>query len=102
MEPNLTESEYIVQENDSLWAIATSYGMTTLELAKLNNISTNSPISKGQSLKVVSYVYEVQRDETLKDISRKVGLTPKRIAGLNGLGDPDTATLYQGQFLKIG
>lgn len=96
------ETIYVVQEGESLWDIANAHGMTTLELAKLNNIATYTTIVPGQELKVLSFLYEVKDGDTIYTVSKFFGLTPRRITGLNGLGDPETVTLSKGQFLKIG
>lgn len=93
---------HIVQENETLFSIANQYNMTTLELAKLNNIPTTYKLEVNQPIQVVSYIYRVEPDEDLNAVAKKFGITPRRVAGLNGLGDPETAEIRPGQSLRIG
>jgi len=98
----MEETFHRVQENESLWSIANKYNMTTLELAKLNNMPTDENLAPGQDIKVLSHLYEVQEGDTLPRVASKFGLTPQRIAGLNGLGENIHIELKPKQFLKIG
>jgi len=48
----LERKVHIVQPGDSLWLIATKYGISVQELARLNDMSSTEPIYPGQELKV--------------------------------------------------
>lgn len=100
--PTTTKSEasYTIKKGDTLWKIATAHGMTTLELAKLNNMSTSDIIHEGNKLKVKSLTYTVKAGDELNLIANKFGITVKRLADLNGISNPDK--IYVGQTLKIG
>jgi LysM repeat protein len=45
---------HIVKPGDSLWDIATKYGISVAELARLNNMTLTDPIYPGQRLRVAS------------------------------------------------
>lgn len=98
----LSEGIYVVKKGDTLYRISNNFNMTTLELAKLNNIATTDTIYVGQEIKVMSHYHTVKKDETLYSIGKLYGTTPARLAGLNGLGDFNTAIIYIGQKLRIG
>lgn len=93
---------YIVQKGDSLYQIALKYNITTSELKKINNLSTNL-LSIGQKLKVPklkeSYtLYTVQKGDSLYQIAKKYNTTVNDIKNLNNL---TTNLLNIGQELKI-
>lgn len=96
------QETYTVKKGDTLWGISQMFGMTLLELTKLNNISASTTIYQGQVLKVSYRKYTVQKGDTLWSISRKFGTTIKRLADLNAISNPDTHVLYAGDGLRIG
>lgn len=80
---------YTVQKGDSLYQIALKYNITTNELKKINNLSSNL-LSIGQKLKVPkikeSYMtYTVQKGDSLYQIAKKYNTTINDIKNLNNL-----------------
>lgn len=98
-----TES-YKVQRGDTLGNIAIKSKMSLADFAKLNNLSTNSAVHIGQTLKVpegvrVPDVYTVKSGDNLSSIATQYGLTLDYVAKLNGLSR--TAGVRVGQHLKL-
>lgn len=112
---------YIVQSGDTLYSIASKYGMTVRQLMEINNLeSTNLQI--GQVLRVTSgggssssiplgsscygegykepvfITYTVRRGDNLYNIARKYGVSVDSLIELNNL---KTNNLSIGQVLKI-
>ncbi|WP_343595921.1 LysM peptidoglycan-binding domain-containing protein [Acinetobacter sp.] len=95
---------YKVQHGDSLSSIAAKAKMSLGDFAKLNNLSTNSSVRVGQTLKIpegmtVPDVYTVKSGDHLSSIAAQYGLTVDYIAKLNGLSR--TSGIRVGQHLKL-
>ena len=80
---------YTIQKGDSLYQIALKYNITTNELKRINNLSSNL-LSIGQKLKVPkikeSYtIYTVQKGDSLYQIAKKYNTTINDIKSLNNL-----------------
>lgn len=85
---------YTVKKGDSLWSIATKYGLTVNELKELNNLSSNI-LKVGQTLKVTSgetekvpenyLVYVVKSGDNLWDIAKKYNTTVSTLMSVNNL-----------------
>lgn len=93
---------YTVQKGDSLWSIATKYGITIDELKKLNNI-TDSTIHVGQNLKVKTeseqpvedyLLYTVKSGDSLWKIASMYDTTVSTLKSINNLKG-DTLTINQ-------
>ena len=82
------ENEYIVKKGDSLWGIATKYGITVDELKQFNNLKKNL-ISVGQVLKIpkvsTESIYVVKKGDSLWSISKKFNTTVNELKTLNNL-----------------
>lgn len=82
-----------MQKGDSLWSIATKYGLTVDELKKLNNLTSNT-ITVGQNLKikleeekpVEDYlIYTVKSGDSLWKIASKYDTTVDTLMDINNL-----------------
>ena len=92
---------YIVQEGDTLWEIARSFGVSVDHLCAANGLSPRRPIRPGQRLTVPGgqpvaattpawsgsgpATYTVRRGDTLFDIARRFGITVALLQRANGL-----------------
>lgn len=102
--PNYPTENYQVQRGDTLSSIASQAKISLAELASLNNVSTQSGVRIGQTLKVPAGVnvperYTVQRGDTLSAISTKYNLSQEYIAELNNISR--NGGLRAGQSLKL-
>lgn len=96
-----------MKKGDTLYGIANKYNLTTDELKKLNNLTTNT-LSIGQTLKVRKNesdfitedydFYTIKSGDTLFSIANKYNTTPDKIKLLNNL---TSNTLSIGQLIKI-
>ena len=98
-----TES-YTVQRGDTLYSIASQSKMAMSELAELNNISANSGLRIGQSIKIpagstVPEQYTVQSGDTLTGIASRYNLGMDYVANVNGINR--NTGLRVGQRLKL-
>lgn len=87
---------YVVKKGDSLWSIASKYGVTTDELKRLNRLTSNS-LSIGQLLKLPSKdnndsesstnknVYVVKKGDSLYAIARMYNTTVEALKNANNL-----------------
>ncbi len=96
------ETRYIVQAGDTLYNIASRYGVSVNDILALNNLSS-ALLTIGQVLKIPSIdddeiTYTVQPGDTLYGIARKFNTTVDSILVKNNL---NSALLSIGQVLKI-
>ena len=93
---------YTVQKGDSLWSIATKYGLTVDELKSLNNLTSNT-ITVGQNLKVKSeseqpvedyLLYTVKSGDSLWKIASMYDTTVSTLKSINNLKS-DVLTINQ-------
>ena len=105
---------YTVQRGDTLSSIARRFGMTVIELMRLNSISNPNLIRVGQTLTVratatatpaptpttvSTTIYVVQRGDTLSAIARRFGTTTAVLIRLNGLRSGNY--IFVGQRLRV-
>jgi len=95
---------YTVQRGDTLSSVAAQSKMSLADLAALNQISTNTGLRIGQTLKIpagstIPDSYTVQSGDTLTAIANRYNLSLEQIATLNGISR--TAGLRTGQRLKL-
>ena len=103
-EPQFKVESYKVQRGDTLYSIALQSKMSLSELVDLNNLSSNSGLQVGQSIKIpagstVPDTYTVQSGDSLTAIASKYNLGMDYIADLNNMSR--TAGLRAGQKLKL-
>lgn len=110
---NNLKNTYIVQKGDTLYSIASAYGISVQELKELNSLKTNN-LYIGQILNVPSQdinipstdiiipesyiIYTVEKGDSLWSISRKFDITIPEILELNNL---TSINLKIGDQLKI-
>ncbi|MGH2406143.1 MAG: NlpC/P60 family protein [bacterium] len=122
-----TTQGYQVRPDDTLWTLARRFGTTADQLARMNGISTEAILSIGQRLKVptratsrsvapdariagprlapaapsgsLTAVYRVRAGDTLWVLARRHGMTPERLAAMNGVSAG--AILSIGQRLRV-
>ena len=105
---NISDDIYVVKKGDSLWSIASKFGISVDKLKKLNNLSSNL-ISIGQNLIIKdnasnlidtpSYlIYTVKKGDTLYSIAKLYNTTVDKIKKLNNL---TSNTLQIGQKLQV-
>lgn len=106
--PQPTETTYTVVAGDTLSGIASRYGTTYQELARINNIANPNLIYTGQVIKIPTsgtnstsnvITYTVKKGDTLSGIASRYGTTYQKIAQDNGIANPNL--IYAGQTLKI-
>ncbi len=96
---------HVVQRGETLFRIATRYGLTVDELAHVNSIANPSSIMVGQRLLIPTNgaapvsTHTVNPGETLPSIAQLYGLTIEALVALNQLADPNT--IYVGQVLTV-
>lgn len=97
---------YTVQAGDTLNGIASKYGTTYQELARINNIANPNVIYPGQVIKInggtVEKTYTVKSGDTLSGIANKYGTTWQKLYEKNKsvIGN-DPNLIKPGQVLKI-
>ena len=105
-QPKVEEATYTVKSGDTLSGIASKYGTTYQELARINNIANPNLIYPGQVLKIscseqsqAVQTYTVKSGDTLSGIANKYGTTYQELAKKNGISNPNL--IYPGQIIKI-
>jgi len=89
--------EYVVQEGDTLYSIALSFGVTVDALQQINGIADPSLLTIGQKLIIPGYegiggtlvTYRVQLGETLPGLAKRFGATEEILIRLNRLTSAD-------------
>ena len=93
---NISYITYTVKSGDNLSTIASNYGMSTSELADLNNIESPYNIKIGQKLKIEYNkktggglsTYVVKSGDNLSTIASNYGMSTTELAKLNGIKKP--------------
>lgn len=104
---NISYITYTVKSGDNLSTIASNYGMSTSELADLNNIESPYNIRIGQKLKIEYNkktggglsTYVVKSGDNLSTIASNYGMSTTELAKLNGIKKPYNIRI--GQTIKI-
>lgn len=92
---------YKVQPKDTLTDIGRRFGVPATVVAAQNKIPDPNNIVVGQELRIQPgvRVHVVDKGESFWGIGRRYGLTPERIAALNGKKTSDT--IYPGDILRV-
>ncbi|XSG85287.1 MAG: LysM peptidoglycan-binding domain-containing protein [Methylohalobius sp. ZOD2] len=99
---------HVVHRGDTLWDIARRYGVEIGQLARLNDLSVNSPLRVGQRLRVdgaggenaPQWVnYTVREGDSLYRIALRFGVRLRDLRDWNR--DRLESVLYPGQNLKV-
>jgi LysM repeat protein len=104
---------YTVKAGDTLFDIATRFGISVQELALANGMTDARVIRPGQVLEIpvpgttslpasaapTAQTYTVKKGETLSEIASRFGVTVKAISDANGISNP--ALIRPGQVLII-
>ena len=97
---------YTVKAGDTLSSIASKYGTTYMELARINGIANPDRINAGQVIKVMGgtapakpATYTVRAGDSLSNIADAHGTTWQKLAKLNNLTNPDY--IQAGQTLRL-
>lgn len=110
--PANASGTYTVRAGDTLSSIASRYGTSYQELAKINGIANPNVINVGQVLKlsgsapkptgppsVAGGTYTVVRGDSLSGIAQRYNTSWQTLAGLNGISNPNV--IYPGQKIKL-
>lgn len=101
--PEETYINYTVRSGDTLYGIASRYGVSVDEIKRMNNLTGNT-LSIGQVLTIPTnstspYLeYTVKAGDSLWNIANRYGTTVDKIKQINGL---TSNTLSIGQILRI-
>ena len=95
--PATGNQTHVVQYGENLSGIATKYGTSWQELARINALSNPSIIYPGQSLSVSDGQFVaisarqcvVESGDTLSKIAVQFGTTVKRLVAVNGISNPN-------------
>lgn len=92
---------YIVKAGDGLINLASQYGISTAQLAAMNNLKPNANLLKGQRIRVpkTTTTYKVKAGDGLINLASKYNISIKELADMNGLSP--TADLKIGQTLTV-
>lgn len=101
-----TIQTYTVKSGDTLSSIASKYGTTYQELARINGISNPNKIYPGQVLKIggrssipSTEYYIVKSGDTLSAIAKKYRTTVNQLASWNNIANVNK--IYVGQKLRV-
>ena len=97
---------YTVRPGDTIWLIATRFGVTPQAIISANQLTRPDLIHPGQQLVIPvppvppgGQVYIVQPGDSVWGIARRFGVTPQAIISANQLASPNL--IYPGQRLVI-
>ena len=96
-----TALSYVVRPGDTLYKIGRTFGVPATVIARDNKLANPDEIMVGQELTIRPGVraHVVDKGESFWGIGRRYGLTPERLAALNGKKTSDT--IYPGDILRL-
>ena len=92
---------HIVQQGDTLWAIANKYDVSAQRIAAINGLNDLPFLVIGQALVIEPspMTHTVQRGDTVWEIAQRYGVTVESILRANNISDPNS--LQPGMELMI-
>lgn len=105
---NTSSKTYTVKSGDTLSSIASQYGTTYQELAKINGISDPNKIYPGQVLKISgssstaasnTEYYTIKSGDTLSSIAKRYGTTVNQLVAWNNIQNANL--IYAGQKIRV-
>ena len=92
---------YVVKSGDSLWSIASRYGVEVNQISYGNQLKNPNILVIGQSLLIPEPLkeYIVQPGDTLYKISQMYHMDPNELQTFNQIADP--STLFIGQLIVM-
>lgn len=92
---------YVVRPGDTLSKIGRTFGVPATVIARDNKLANPNEIVAGQELTIRPgvRVHVVDKGESFWGIGRRYGLTPERLAALNGKTTKDT--IHPGDILRL-
>ena len=96
-----TALSYVIRPGDTLSKIGRTFGIPAAVIAKDNKLSNPNEIVAGEELTIRPgvRVHVVDKGEGFWGIGRRYGLTPERLAALNGKTVRDT--IHPGDILRV-
>jgi murein DD-endopeptidase MepM/ murein hydrolase activator NlpD len=88
--------QYVVEEGDTVAAIADKFHLKPATLIAVNGLSSRAIIRDGMTLRVPpvdGVVYVVKRGDTVGSIGRRLSAVPQDIINANGLGGDGNITI---------
>ena len=92
---------YVVRPGDTLYKIGRTFGVPATVIARDNKLANPDEIVVGQEIRIQPgvRVHVVDKGESFWGIGRRYGLTPERLAALNGKTTKDT--IHPGDILRL-
>lgn len=87
---NVTKVNYTVKSGESINLIAKDFGIDVSDIAKENNLQTNSKLIAGKSIVIpvpAAHLYQLKPKETLWRISKRYGIDIKLLQKINQIAD---------------
>lgn len=100
-QPQPTVEHYRVETGDTLWGLASQFGISIDKLAALNGLSAESQLFVGQVIDLpgTNIKHTVKAGETLSGICNQYDTTLSQLLKANNISDPNLVKI--GQTLKI-
>jgi murein DD-endopeptidase MepM/ murein hydrolase activator NlpD len=91
-------TDYAVKQGDSLWSIASAFGLDINTLFGCNDLKDPDVLKPGTSMRIPNQdgvLYKIKKGDSLKKIAERYGVHPEAVLAANGLGKD--AALQEGQ-----
>ncbi|HOL51350.1 MAG TPA: M23 family metallopeptidase [Bacillota bacterium] len=94
-----------VEQGESLWTIANSYGVSIETISWANSLANPNKLKVGQVLtfpSVTGVIHEVSRGDTVWTIAKRYGVSRDKIVEANAIADPDALKVKQSLVIPGG